>query len=260
MVYVLGGALGVSLLVIAFLLGRESSRAPDEEAASAAANSAPAVVDSSEPSAAAGVNPERRWPEWADLDERQPGGADAQTVPSYEARVEPGPDGRILLSNRNLDGSTHTPTTTPSPGSAAPSTATAPPSAGAAQSDVASYFARVDTIRSSSATVDPNAFAMDLIKATMKGSTEGFDELIDDTKRMRTEMAAIEAPPECEAYHRESLAALDESQAILETMKTAIQRGDMGALTRVTQQASGLQARADTLEALRSQILANARR
>lgn len=261
MVFVLGGALGVALLVIAFLLGRESSRTPEEESPSADANTLLPPSEAGDPSAAfAGTNPERQWPEWADLDEWQPSEAEAQPAPTYGGRIETGPDGRILLSNRNLDGSSHTPTATPSsPRSTSPSVE-ASSSSGTNGGGVASYFQRVDAIRSSSAAVDPNAFAMDLIKATMNGSTDGFDELIDDTKRMRTEMAAIEAPPECQAYHQESLAALDESQAILETMKTAIQKGDMQALTRVTQQASALQARADTLEALRKQIVANARR
>ncbi len=261
MVFVLGGALGVSLLVIAFLLGRESSRTNDEETASASADPLPAAADPDQPSATAGVNLERQWPKWADLDESQAGEAETQSDPSYQPRIETGASGRILLSNRNLDGSSHSPTTAaPSPRQASPATAERPAAGSSNGADVVSYFQRVDAIRSSSAAVDPNAFAMDLIKATMKGSTEGFDELIDDTKRMRAETAAIDAPPECQAYHRESLAALDESQAVLETMKTAIQKGDMQALTRITQQASALQARAETLDALRSQILANARR
>jgi hypothetical protein len=42
-------------------------------------------------------------------------------------------------------------------------------------------------------------------------------------------------------------------------MKSAIQAGDIQALTQITQRAGALQAKADTLEALRGQILANAR-
>jgi hypothetical protein len=258
LVYVLGGALFASLLVIAFLLGRESSRTA---APSDAGQTASSTADGSGSPATTPV-PERRWPEWADLDDADPDVPDPEVTETHAGRIERHQDGRIVLSNRNLDGSSHTPTsdspttlTRTEPSSAVGTTAVAS-DAGA----VVAYFERVDAIRSSNDAVDPNAFAMDLIKASMKGSTEGFDELIADGVRMQNEMAAIEPPPACAVYHRESLAAMAQSQAILETMRDAIQSGNIQALTQVTSQASVLQSKAETLDALRQQILANARR
>ena len=258
-VYVLGGALFASLLVIAFLLGRESSRDADPSGAPLAE---PASADGSDAPVAASADPKRRWPAWADLDDAAPDRPEPDITETYAGRIERHHDGRIVLSNRDLDGSSHTPTadspTAPTPTEASPATTTTARANDAGA--VVAYFERVDAIRSSNDAVDPNAFAMDLIKATMKGSTEGFDELIADGARMQSEMAAIEPPPSCAVYHRESLAAMAQSQAILETMRDAIQSGNIQALTQVTSQASVLQSKAETLDALRQQILASARR
>ena len=255
-VYVLGAALGGCLLIIAFLLGRESSRTAEQNEAEPLA-AGPAAM---EPTGEAAPSGERRWPEWAELDEWEPGDAEAQITQTYDGRIERHPDGRIVLSNRNLDGTSHSPTATQAQQGPAIEPLPAAATTATNEGDVVAYFQRVDEIRSSNAAADPNAFAMDLVKATMKGSTDGFDELIDDTKRMRSEMAAIEPPIECQAYHRESLTALDDSQKVLETMKNAITSGNIQALTQITQQAGVLQSKAKTLEALRQQILANARR
>ena len=257
LVLTLAGALGVALLVIAFLLGRESSRdaghrEPDEPAASA-------TSESNAPGDTPAENDERPWPEWANLDEWDPSSAEPPVAQTYEGRIEQHPDGRVLLSNRNLDGSSHsppptgTPQPTPDPSTERIRANTSDPGS------VATYFQRVDAIRSSDSATDPNVFARDVLSATMKGSTDGFDQLIDDTRRMRDEMAALDPPAACLAYHRESIEALDDSRAILETMKTAIQSGNIGMLTQITQRAGLLQSRAETLEALRRQALATVR-
>lgn len=264
LLFALAGALGLCLLVIAFLLGRLSSEAPDTSATAAPAapeNRARAPeVGEDVPAPTPTENPEHRWAEWEDSEGWDPSGPAPQVDQEDEARIERQPDGRILLSNRNLDGTSHVPSSTPAYPQPTAATSAVPGSTKGNGANIASYFQRVDAVRSSSSAADPNAFAMDLIKATMKGSTEGFDELIEDTKRMRNELAAIEPPPECIAYQRESLSALDDSQAILDAMKNAILNGDMGALTQITQRAGALQAKADTLETLRRQTLENARR
>ena len=255
LVFVLAGALGVALLVIAFLLGRESSR--DAEHREPDPLPASATVEPNAAGDTPAQNAERPWPEWADLEEWDPNATESPVTQTYEGRIEQHPDGRVLLSNRNFDGSSQSPmpSGTPQP-TADPSTA------GTNASDPASvdaYFQRVDAIRSSSSATDPNAFAREVLSATMKGSTDAFDQLVEDTQRMRDEMASLDPPAACLAYHHESIKALDDSRAILETMKTAIQSGNIGMLTQVTRQAGLLQSRAETLEALRRQALATAR-
>ena len=101
---------------------------------------------------------------------------------------------------------------------------------------------------------------MDLIKAAMGGSTAGFDRLISDTERMEQEARKVKPPPSCEDYHQANLDALAESHGVLEDMKTAILRRDIGELTAIAQQAAALQAKAKALQDMRKSILANAQR
>jgi hypothetical protein len=124
---------------------------------------------------------------------------------------------------------------------------------------VAEYFQQVDLIRSNAGAGDPNAFAMDLTKAGMGGATSGFDRLISDTDRMIQELERVTPPPSCQLYHHASLASLEESRGMVESMKLAITTRDIPALGMIAQQAANLQTRAEALNNLREQIHASAR-
>lgn len=242
-VIALSVALGAALVVIAFLLGRESVRAP-ETAGETQLPGAPVLT--TEPEVVDEQQDPRRWPAWADLDEWNDVDEPAVAVVDTPAseRIERRPDGTVLLSNRsNAD--------------AAPQATSKSPS-DYGGSAVAAYFLRIDTIHSQSGAGDPNTFAMGLIKAGLGGSTAGFDELLRDTQRMEKEIRQVTPPPSCEAYHRESLVALSESRELLEEMKTAFAERDFSRLTTIAQQASDLQAKANALQDMRERIVGSA--
>jgi hypothetical protein len=236
----LSAALGAAIVAIAFLLGRESMRAP-EAASETRAVGAPVPATQSD------VTDEkqepRKWPGWADLEEWNDVDEPAVAVVDSQAleRIERRPDGTVLLSNRSNT-------------EARPrATSKSPTEYGG--SAVAAYFLRIDTIHSQSGAGDPNTFAMGLIKAGLGGSTAGFDELLRDTRRMEKDIRQVTPPPSCEGYHRESLAALAEGRELLEEMKTAFEERDFSHLTMIAQQASELQTRANALQEMREQIM-----
>lgn len=244
LVIALGTALGAALLVIAFLLGRESGRQAEVPATA----NPPMRADADEltSSAAPSEREARRWPAWADLEEWQDEEPAVPTTATQagNVRLEERPDGTLVLSNR---------TPIPTPPSATPT-----PAAGAPGHEITDYFIQMDVIRSQSGAGDPNAFAMDLIKAAMGGSTAGFDQLIDDTSRMEAAARQVTPPPDCEAFHQENLAALAESREVLSDMKAALERGDIGELTTIARRAGSLQARAQALQETRKRIVENA--
>lgn len=237
---VLSVALGSALLVIAFLLGRESARTT-----TAVETKVPAPPVLEPVATTTSETEERRWPKWADLQEWEDLEDPYATEPTF-ARIEEQPDGTVLLSNRE-------------PTSETPRVPN-DSSTGEPESEVSAYFLQMDVIRSEAGAGDPNSFAMDLIKATMGGSTSGFSQLISDTERMEQEARKVKPPPSCEDYHQANLDALAESHAVLEDMKTAILRRDIGELTAIAQQAAALQAKAKALQDMRRRILADAQR
>lgn len=229
-------ALGTALLIIAFLLGRESARAP--EPVEAEVSTAPVrVTDDREVV-------ERRWPEWADLEPLDEGHA-PKTQPA-PARIEEQSDRSLLRSNRGT-----------APDRPLFSTAGAP--SDSARSTTSAYFMQMDLIRSEAGAGDPNAFAMELIKAAMDGSTAGFDQLVADMQRMEQQVRRVTPPPPCENYHQRSLATLAEGREILEEMKDAIVRRDIESLTAIAKKAAALEAKAESLQQMRERISANGR-
>ena len=241
---VLALGLGASLLVIAFLLGRESARAP--AGAPRSAVPAPPVI---EPEAAPADKDrgEPRWPAWADLDEWK--GFDEIAVAESRAaaaapHMEERADGTVLLSNR------------PPASDLAPTTQDA--IVNPRQAPVSAYFLEMDTIQAESGAGDPNTFAMGMIKAGLGGSTAGFDQLVDDTHRMEEQIRRLAPPPSCAAYHEATLEALAKSRSLLEEMKSMFRERDFARLSSIAQRAGALQHQAKALQAMRRQIIATA--
>jgi hypothetical protein len=225
----------VALLVIAFLVGRESGRSPTP----GATLTAPQVL---EPEASGPNAEQRRWPTWADLDPWE----DADDPELHAEPLEQRPDGTLLLSNRGNVADTRR----------GPNDAT-PTSTGSAVTD---YFLSLDMIQSETGAGDPNAFAMGLIKAGVGGSTAGFDQLIADTQRMEQEIRTLTPPPSCEGYHEANLKALHDSREILEEMKRAFKRRDFSRLSTIAKEAGTLQSKANELRTMRERIVADASR
>lgn len=232
----LATALGGALLVIAFLLGRETNRsAPSRPAV----EKAPPPVPDLKPETA---QARRQWPDTKPSDY---GYIDVQKQPS--ARIERRADGTIEISNTRNDNraqsvSNDWPTPTPKP------------VADDADDAVSAYFQQVDLIRSNEGTGDPKSFAMNLVKSSIDGSTSGFDRLIADSARMERELQRLTPPPSCERYHQATLEAIVEGREMLEGMKNAIAAGDIEQLKAIAQQAASLQAKAEALSEMQEQI------
>lgn len=238
----LATALVGALLVIAFLLGRETSRSAPSTGR-AVENAPPPVLDL-EPETA---NAQRQWPDTKPSDY---GYIDVEEKPS--ARIERRADGTIAISNtQNDDRAEGVSNDWP-----APAREPVPDNAGDA---VSAYFQQVDLIRSNEGTGDPQSFAMSLIKSGIDGSTSGFDRLIADSARMEQELQRLTPPPSCERYHQASVEALVEGREMLEGMKNAIVARDIEQLKAIAQQAANLQAKAEALSEMQEQIRASAR-
>jgi hypothetical protein len=241
--FALATALGVALLVIAFLVGRESVRNATGEAPGAESQLPPVPRVESR---AQGETSAERDP-WKVRDEDY---AYADEHRGSAGEIDRRPDGTVVLSNtRNDEAAENDPGAPPS---------TTPQAARASSHGaVAEYFQQVDVIRSEAGAGDPNVFAMDMIKAGLGGATAGFDRLIADTDRMTREMKSVTPPPSCLSYHQATLQSLEEARGMLESMKGAITTRDMQSLSEIAQQAAALQAKAAALERMQEQIRAS---
>lgn len=244
-VLALSVALGAALLVIAFLLGRDSVRTvPGDAVSEEAARPAGLEPDPGERSAEEASR--RRWPAWADLTDEDPSelraaGASRGVI----ERIEAHPSNGFAL--------------TPNSSGTRPETRQDARVASASDPQeltVGAYFQEVDLIRSEEGAGDPNAFAMDLIKGGLGGATSGFDQLIDDTRVMEQEMRGVTPPASCKSYHEATIDALVESREMIERMKRAIVGRDIDELHAIALESKALQRRAEALKEMRQRVLA----
>jgi hypothetical protein len=220
----------VSLLVLAFLLGRAS--------------------ESGSPSG---------QPSGREL----PGGVVASPVSDPRALDQPLPlPTPAAASITDLANTPPAPAPAPSypehraPLQAAPRPAPAPTDGerGSAASDsaraaVAAYFDAVDHIQAGKMSGAAESVANEMAAALAKGDTSGLDRMIQETEAAKESLAALTPPASCAAHHRESLGSLDDALEILRSLKTAMESPEPAAqLTGVATRATALRSRSEVLQ------------
>jgi hypothetical protein len=218
----LAAALGVALLAIAFLLGRES-RSPSPAAVSAPT---PEPLPLS-PTPESTVAP-------ADMPADIPAAVPATPTAVVGEGVVPPP-------------------------SAAEPTAEASTLRGAAdpvRADVARYFAEVEALQQGSKgwSGDPNAAAQQIMRQATSGDTSGFKSLAEANRQLAERLRAVAAPEPCAAHRQKTLDVLEQANTLLEKLQAAVQSTDTGGLTALTAQSQDLERRARDADALATAI------
>jgi len=88
---------------------------------------------------------------------------------------------------------------------------------------------------------EPNAFAQQIMTATMNGDTTAFDNLIINYQNTKTQISALSPPPECKDYHDGCMGIMDRGIGMLEEIKGAIKSQDIDTLLAMQGKASSLE-------------------
>ena len=213
----LSGLLLATLLVVAFLLGREAGRAetaaPDQlaEASLAPVEPAPARRAAPRPRPEPPPRPRRNDPE--------------PPPPSRSATPPP-----------------------PTPAPVAPVTPTIDPRERAA---VARYFEEFDEIAGSNVGAgDAETMAMALLSQATGGDWSQFDELGDSQRAALQRLRGLQVPPVCRDYHQQMITLLEAGAALLDEVRQGVQSGNLGALSTLTRTSQRLQADAEAARRL----------
>jgi hypothetical protein len=135
----------------------------------------------------------------------------------------------------------------PAPVAPAPVAAPAPIPADAAA--VRDYFAEVAKIQSFGATGDASALAQQLLASEMGGDPAGFDALIKGLQDGAERARRLRVPAACADFQKRLLALLDDSDALMRSLRAALTEQDGDALLSFGQKAGDLQTRATALDA-----------
>jgi hypothetical protein len=118
------------------------------------------------------------------------------------------------------------PTAAPAPQAPRPA---APSKVAGPEAGVASYFQAVERIQPGQMGGNPEAMAKGVLEGLVKGDASGIDDMIRQSEAARASLGALSPPAPCAAFHRDSLAALDDSLGVLRSLRTAMQAGSMPA-------------------------------
>lgn len=215
------GALAVSLVAVAFLLGRVTAPAPAAARAGVAAATEPAIETSGSPATAAEV----------------PAAAGAMATDDGEAARQWPPVG---------EGPAFSPAE-----SAGPPVGERPDA-----SAVAAYFEQMDAVAAEfKASQDPQAVARGLINQAMSGNTSGLESLIATQRSLGTRLEQIVPPAACREHHQRSVRLFGRAVAMLERTRDAMAgQGAAADLASVAGEGRAIEAEARALDALANDL------
>ena len=125
----------------------------------------------------------------------------------------------------------------------------AEPVTDAMRASVAAYFDAVDHIQSGGMAGGPESTAQGIMGSLMKGDSSGFDQMIQQAESARASLAAITPPSPCAAYHRESLASLDDGLSLMRSLKASMDAPNGASqIAALTTQANTLRAQSEALQ------------
>lgn len=225
LLWTLAGVAGLSLLAVAFLLGRASG---PERATSRLDGAAPAFAAPPAGSGAAVPTAPAPPPSSAEPAIAEP---PSSSAPLFAQDAAPEPQAPFL----------------PTP---VPDSELAPPPDDPERAAVAAYLDAVDAIQASGVAGSPEGAANEMAAALARGDASGLDGLVREAEEARRRLLAISPPPACAAHHRETVASFDDALAMLRALKAATGSEDpAAALADVAARATSLKARAESLKA-----------
>lgn len=218
----------VLIAAVAFFIGRQTqpSQAPAGVTASAPAASSPSNAPPPEPATSAA----------------QPGDS-AMTAPASTPSAPPASEPAVIASAPLSNPPAPTPVET--------SSVTAD-----ARARVSAYFRQMDSMQSGGPGGDADAFANTIMQGAASGDFSGLDDLVRTATDAERRAAALQPPAECAEYHRKAVALLQESTAMITSLRDGLKRNDADALTSMAASAQTMKLRADNLAAAEKSLRA----
>lgn|GEM_PF-1265240 len=230
-----------AFVIIAYLLGRESARRESPAIVQTGVTSAQAIPSAPPVTAALSTEPAVQPPPAA--------------LPSYSIPQAPQ---AYQATETQPTYTYHTPA---APGVAAHaprgSAAAVQQSSGqmADREQVTQYFSRFDQIGAMTKSFDdPNAYAQEMLKQVTSGDTSGIDTLIENYQSFHDQIGQLAPPATCKEHQRQTMAVVSRSISNLNDLKSAIGRGDVSALTRITGDMKSVEEQSRRVDKLASQI------
>ncbi len=227
----LAGGLAVALLLVAYLVGRESGRRADETVrvdprAGSMESAPPEYPDDEE--------------EWTD------------ELPSPEDPAGGYSDGGGGLAAWPPAGSSIA--TEPEP-SRWPDVAAGPSAPDPQAAAVAAYFSEIEALEQQAKYwSNPQELAMSLVGQGAQGDTSGMRQLLETQRSAQGQIEAMTVPSPCQEHHRRTVQVLGRALRLLEKLESGMASGNLDSLLSLSGEARTLEADTRKVDALGTQL------
>lgn len=127
----------------------------------------------------------------------------------------------------------------------------------AEKSQVAEYFRTIDSIATSDpASGDPRGYGQKIINSALSGDYTEFDKLVEEARTARMKFSSVTPPKPCREFHSENLALMDQTIEMFLQLKQYIKTQDSEAITALSARAAVLQQRGNALIDMEKQMKA----
>jgi len=121
--------------------------------------------------------------------------------------------------------------------------------------EITDYLYSVDGILKETKTwSNPQQFAQDLINSTLKGDPSGFNNLIAAYETSKNKLNGLIVPKECQTYHNECIALIDDGIVMLGKLKVAINSQDVSQVMGIQKEATALEQQAKAVDKISAKL------
>jgi len=120
---------------------------------------------------------------------------------------------------------------------------------------IQTYFQRLDSSLAGTQTLnDPNAFATELLESSLSGDNSKLDQLVAEVRRSLARVQSIEPPPSCSEHHRLVVKQLRQGVSLLVQVGGTATSLDMSSLTQISASGKTMQDGARRLKELENEL------
>ena len=120
---------------------------------------------------------------------------------------------------------------------------------------VAAYFAEIEAHEQQAKYwSNPQELAMTLVGQGVQGDTSGFDQLLDTHRTAQRQIESMTVPFPCQEHHRRTVGVLREALALLEKVQRGVASGGLEGLLSLSGEARQLEAETREIDALAAEL------
>jgi len=112
---------------------------------------------------------------------------------------------------------------------------------------VKTYFETIAIIQPNQMSGDASVLANEMVAALTNGDSSGIDNLIRQSEAIKNKLKSLTPPQPCYTHHQMLLAGIEDGLELMQSLKNALSKSDMGELTTIAAKGNLLRTHSEAL-------------